>query len=180
MLWCANLIFTCVFSRIFLHKTLSFVKWFAVFLIVGKFTFFSTAMYLNRILICFSVGVITVGVSDENVNTERNPVLGDTLTIIGMLFWAGQLTYEEKYIKKHNVSPILALGLEGFFGLAMTTLLLIIFYFVPIPFDMGQPRNVFEDAIDGFIQLKNCPVLLITFISKIFLKTYLKIKDEWH
>ena len=40
MLWCANLIFTCVFSRIFLHKTLSFVKWFAVFLIVGKFTFF--------------------------------------------------------------------------------------------------------------------------------------------
>ena len=64
-----------------------------------------------------SVGVITVGVSDENVNTERNPVLGDALTITGMFFWAGQLTYEEKYIKEHNVSPIQALGLEGFFWL---------------------------------------------------------------
>ena len=62
----------------------------------------------------FSVGIIIVGVSDENVNTERNPVLGDVLAITGMLFWAGQLTYEEKYIKKHDVSPIYALGLEGF------------------------------------------------------------------
>ena len=44
MLWCANLIFTCVFSRLFLHKTLSVVKWLAVFLIFGKFTFFSTAI----------------------------------------------------------------------------------------------------------------------------------------
>ena len=138
MLWCANLIFTCVFSRLFLHKTLSVVKWFAVFLIVGKFTFFYCYVpQLNFDM--FSVGVIAVGVSDENVNTERNPVLGDTLTIIGMLFWAGQLTYEEKCIKEHNVSPILALGLEGFFGFVTTTLLLVIFYFVPIPFDMGQP-----------------------------------------
>ena len=43
---------------------------------------------------------------------------------------------------------------------------MVISYFVPVPFDMGQYRCVFEDAIDGFVQLGNNPTLLGCFIGK--------------
>ena len=86
-----------------------------------------------------------------------------------MLFWAGQLTFEEKYIKKHNISPVHVLGIEGIFSLTQTTALLVIFYFVHVPFDMGQHRGVLEDAIDGFVQLGNNPALLGCYIGKYLL-----------
>ena len=82
-----------------------------------------------------------------------------------MFFWAGQLTYEEKFIKKHKISPVHVLGIEGLFSLIQTTSLLIVFYFVHVPFDMGQHRGVIEDALDGFVQLGNNPALLGCFIG---------------
>ena len=56
--------------------------------------------------------------------------------------------------------------IEGLFSFSITSLLLVISYFVPVPFDMGQYRCVFEDAIDGFVQLGNNPILLGCFIGK--------------
>ena len=60
-----------------------------------------------------------------------------------------------------------ALGLEGTFSVIILTVLLLAFYFIKVPFDMGQPNGAMEDAIDGFIQLGNNPVLLISYIGKI-------------
>ena len=56
-----------------------------------------------------------MGFSDKGLHhiEGQNAVLGDFLVVSAMLFWAGQLTFEEKFIKKHNISPVHALGIEG-------------------------------------------------------------------
>ena len=81
-----------------------------------------------------------------------------------MVFYAGQLTYEEKFVKKHNIKPLNALGLEGSFSLAILTIMLVVLYFIPVKFDMDQPGGQLEDALDGFVQLGNNPVLLTSFM----------------
>ena len=61
-----------------------------------------------------------------------------------MILWAAQLTYEEKFIKKHNIKPMNALGLEGTFGLVILSLILVACYYIKVPFDMGQPDGQLE------------------------------------
>ena len=48
----------------------------------------------------------------ENINA-KNPVLGDIFMVQAIVFSSGQLTYEEKYVKKHNIQPLHCLGMEG-------------------------------------------------------------------
>ena len=113
------------------------------------------------------VGVVGVGVSDFLFTKEDdglNPLLGDVFALSAMVLWAAQLTYEEKFVKKYKMKPIHALGLKGVFSLVIMTFLLIGFYFLKVPFDMGQPNGVMEDAIDGFIQLGNNYKLLISYL----------------
>ena len=145
----SNLIFACIFGRLFLKKSLPWHKWIGVLIIVG--------------------GVATVGLGDflfEKNKHALNAILGDAFALSAMIFWATQLTYEEKFVKKYNINPIHALGLKGIFSFLILTSLLVGFYFLKVPFDMGQPNGVMEDAIDGFYQLKNNPVLMASYISK--------------
>lgn len=95
----------------------------------------------------------------------QNATVGNILTVIAMFLGACQLTYEEKYVKKYNIKPLNVLGLEGTFSLIMLSLMLVGFYYLRVPFEMGQLDGQLEDAIDGFIQLSNNPVLLVCFIS---------------
>ena len=92
-----------------------------------------------------------------------------------MIFWSGQLTYEEKFVKKHNIKPIHALGLEGFFSLIILSLILVVFNFLKVPFDMGQPDGQMEDVLDGFIQLKNNHILLSCFIGATIMLVFASI-----
>ena len=81
-----------------------------------------------------------------------------------MLFYGGQLTFEEKYVKKYNIMPLNALGLEGTFSLTLLSILLVAFYFIPVQADLGQPGGVLENALDGFVQLGNNSTLLTAYI----------------
>ena len=147
-----QLIFVCIFSRIFLKKSLPWFKWFGVLLVV--------------------LGIVVVGLGDlkqekiqaENINAE-NPVLGDIFMVVAIVFSSGQLTYEEKYVKKHNIQPLHCLGMEGSFSLAILSLLLVVLYFIPVNVDMDQPGGQLADALDGFVQLGNNPVLLASFLG---------------
>ena len=112
-----------------------------------------------------------MGLGDLFVSDEKavNPIIGDAFALCAMAFWAAEMTYLEKYVKKYDVEPMKALGLNGVFSLLILTLLLFGFYFLEVPFDMGQPNGVMEDAIDGFIQLSNNPKLLFSFICKYYI-----------
>ena len=133
----------------------------------------------------FLGGVVTVGIGDLLTENEKgeNAVLGDILALVAMMFFAGQLTYEEKFVKKYNIKPMNAIGLEGSFSFVILSLMLVGFYFIKVPFDMGQPNGVLEDAIDGFLQLGNNSTLIISFIGKSTLKSMqnlvIKIISEW-
>ena len=154
MLTGANLIFVSILSRIFLKKSLTWYKWFAILVI--------------------SVGVIVVGISDmkeegdsgSNMKSEseRNQVLGDVFVVIAMAFYACQLTYEEKFVKKYNIKPMNAIGLEGSFAVTILSVMLVVLYFIPVKFEMDQPGGQLDDAIDGFVQLGNNAILLVSFL----------------
>ena len=115
---------------------------------------------------------MVVGIGDLLTENEKaeNAVLGDILALVAMMFFAGQLTYEEKFVKKYNIKPMNAIGLEGSFSFVILSLMLVGFYFIKVPFDMNQPNGVLEDAIDGFLQLGNNSTLIISFIGKSTLK----------
>ena len=105
--------------------------------------------------------------TDNNDDDTQNATLGDIFAVIAMVLGACQLTYEEKYVKKYNIKPLNVLGLEGTFSLIILSLMLVGFYYLKVPFEMGQPDGQMEDAIDGFIQIGNNPILLVSFISTI-------------
>ena len=151
MLTGTNLIFVSILSRIFLKKSLAWYKWFAILVI--------------------SVGVVVVGISDMKSEEEgsedesrSNPVLGDIFVVVSQTFYACQLTYEEKFVKKYNIKPMNAIGLEGSFAVAILSVMLVVLYFIPVKFDMEQPGGQLDDALDGFVQLGNNPILLLSFL----------------
>ena len=111
---------------------------------------------------------MVVGLGDllNEKNGGDNPLVGDIFSIVSTIFYAAQLCYEEKVLKSYKIKPIIILGYEGVFNLVVSSLMLVGFYFWKVPFDMQQPNGVLENALDGFVQLGNNPVLLIAFISK--------------
>ena len=113
------------------------------------------------------MGVCVVGIGDLCTEEEKahDSLLGDIFALIAMICRAAQMVYEEKFIKKYNIAPMMALGQKGFFCFIMLTIMLVGFYHLKVSFDMGQPNGVMEDAIDGFIQLSNNSKLLVAYIG---------------
>ena len=100
----------------------------------------------------------------EMSDDAQNSTLGDIFAVFANLFGAMQATYEEKYIKKYNIKPLNVVGLKGTFSLIILSFMLVGFYYLKVPFEMGQLDGQMEDAIDGFIQLGNSPILLVSYI----------------
>ncbi len=57
-------------------------------------------------------------------DAARNPFLGDILVVVAQLAAATQFIVEEKYLAKYRVPALLAVGLEGFWGLLICGLAL--------------------------------------------------------
>lgn len=77
------------------------------------------------------------------------------------------MVYEEKFVSKYNVPPLQAVGWEGMFGFTVLGILLVPMYFIHVPKPFGDnPRGVLEDALDGFVQLYNNPLLVCAFTGK--------------
>lgn len=151
MLRGAVIVFTGLLSVAFLNRQLTFIKWFGISFII--------------------VGLAIVGLSDfttsgTNAFGKNNMITGDLLIVMAQIISASQMVYEEKFVSKYNVPALQAVGWEGVFGFLVLGFLLIPFYFihVPPPFS-DNPRGVLEDAIDGFIQLYNNPLLVCAFMG---------------
>jgi len=77
------------------------------------------------------------------------------------------MVYEEKFINKHNVPALQAVGWEGIFGFSTLCLLLFPMYYIPVSSTFqNNPRGVLEDAIDGLIQLSNSLTLSCAVAGK--------------
>jgi len=75
---------------------------------------------------------------------------------IGAQFFAGcAYIYREKFIRKYDIHPLKAAGLEGAFGVLTLSILLVPMYFIHVPkkgifgdISMG-PQHKMEDAVDA-------------------------------
>ncbi|KRX72306.1 Solute carrier family 35 member F6, partial [Trichinella sp. T6] len=133
-------------------------------------------------ILLVTCGLLTVGSADEiqqtnanqnpsdNVPTDWNRVKsGDILVIIAQVIKAIQLTYEEYFIIKYDVSPLVMLCIEGPFGVLLSTAFCISFYFVKAsPILTNDPDGHLENPMEMFNQIFDNCILLVPIISFIF------------
>lgn len=77
---------------------------------------------------------------------------------------------EERYVSGSNVSPLQAVGWEGFFGFITLSILLVPMYFIKVGNAIfNNPDGQIEDAIDGFVQIGNNWQVAVGLSGKCFL-----------
>lgn len=127
MLRGSMVIFTGIISTIFLQTKYNFNQW------------------LSLIVIC--LGITVVGSSNLDNSTD-NTIIGLLLIVSAQIFSAAQYVIEEKLMLKYNVEPLLAVGLEGVFGLITMIIISIIFQI-----------TYYIDTLNGLQQLISFPML---------------------
>ncbi|XP_048453408.1 solute carrier family 35 member F6 [Rhincodon typus] len=153
MLRGAVIIFTGLLSVAFLGRHLTASQWVGIF-----FT------------IC---GLVVVGLADfvsgnnDQGSKLSHVITGDLLIIIAQIIVAIQMVLEEKFVYKHDVHPLRAVGTEGMFGFIILTLLLIPMYYIPVGQFSGNPRGVLEDALDAFCQIGLKPLIFVALLGNI-------------
>ncbi|CAG5927909.1 unnamed protein product [Menidia menidia] len=90
---------------------------------------------------------------------------GDLLIIMAQIIVSVQMVLEEKFVYKHDVHPLRAVGIEGLFGFVVLSLLLIPMYFIHVGGFSDNPRHVLEDAIDAFCQIGNKPLIVLALLG---------------
>lgn len=148
MLRGAVVIFTGIFSVIFLGRKLRPYHWLGMLLVLGG-------------LLC--VGLSNTGGDDDS----KNPALGNTLVIIAQLVVATQMVVEEKLLTKYNVPALQAVGSEGIWGMVGMLLLLILFQNIPGLPGTADPDH-FEDSLDALHRLGDNPIILVATLGNIF------------
>lgn len=140
-------IFTGIFSVIFLGRKLYCFHW------VGMF-----------FVLC---GLALVGMSSMLWPTDdanaKNPTLGNLFVIMAQLVVAGQMVIEEKFVAGYNVPALLAVGLEGFFGFLIVAILVAAMYYVNAPEPLQAPglNGRMEDVIDAVTMIGNSAAIAV-------------------
>ncbi|XP_067390139.1 solute carrier family 35 member F6 [Emydura macquarii macquarii] len=153
MLRGAVIIFTGLLSVAFLGRKLVPSQWLGILVTIA--------------------GLVVVGLADM-VSTSRDEkhnlsevITGDLLIIMAQVIVAIQMVLEEKFVYKHDVHPLRAVGTEGFFGFFILSLLLIPMYYIPAGSFGGNPRGVLEDPLDAFCQIGRRPLIALALAGNI-------------
>ncbi|XP_015270654.1 PREDICTED: solute carrier family 35 member F6 [Gekko japonicus] len=152
MLRGAVIIFTGLLSVAFLRRKLVLSQWLGILVTI--------------------LGLVVVGLADLLSNNDKKHkmsevITGDLLIILAQVIVAVQMVLEEKFVYKHDVHPLRAVGTEGFFGFVILSLLLVPMYYIPGGSFSGNPRKVLEDAIDAFCQIGHVPLIVVALLGNI-------------
>ncbi|XP_030618848.1 solute carrier family 35 member F6 isoform X2 [Delphinapterus leucas] len=93
--------------------------------------------------------------------------VGDLLIIMAQIIISIQMVLEEKFVYKHSVHPLRAVGTEGLFGFMILFLLLVPMYYIPAGSFSGNPRGTLEDALDAFCQVGRQPLIALALLGNI-------------
>ncbi|KAI5948410.1 Solute carrier family 35 member F6 [Manis javanica] len=137
MLRGAVIIFTGLFSVAFLGRRLVLSQWLGILTTIA--------------------GLVVVGLADllskhDDQHKLSDVITGDLLIIMAQIIISIQMVLEEKFVYKHNVHPLRAVGTEGLFGFVILSLLLVPMYYMPAGAFSGNPRGTLEDVPDAFCQ----------------------------
>nr|XP_060610755.1 solute carrier family 35 member F6 [Anolis sagrei ordinatus] len=118
------------------------------------------------------LGLVLVGLADLLSGNGQSHglsqvITGDLLIIMAQVIVAIQMVLEEKFVYKHDVHPLQAVGTEGFFGFVILSLLLVPMYFIPAGEFGSEPRFVLEDALDAFCQIGHRPLIVLALAGNI-------------
>ena len=165
------IIFTAIFSVIFLKNKLYKHHFLALFFVIS--------------------GLMLVGLSSELFPPDNDPecgsggdsktsITGIILVIIAQLFSATQFIVEEKFMKNYKCHPLKAVGWEGIWGASFYLIFLIIFQFIPCGDNWNTDLRkdicsqneageyLLENSIFAFKQMGNDGKLLFYVILYIF------------
>ncbi|XP_004083485.1 solute carrier family 35 member F6 [Oryzias latipes] len=122
--------------------------------------------------ICVTIlGLVVVGLADfisghrDDTHKLSDVITGDLLIIMAQIIVSVQMVLEEKFVYKHDVHPLRAVGTEGLFGFVVLSLLLIPMYFIHVGSFSNTPRQVLEDALDAFCQIGHKPLILLALLG---------------
>jgi drug/metabolite transporter (DMT)-like permease len=166
-------IFTAVFSVVFLKRTVKPYQWLGVCLVL--------------------VGTITVGLQsyvpscksgDGGSNTtDARAMTGNILIILAQIIVATQMVVEEKFLSAYDVPPLQVVGWEGLWGLTILSGVLGIMYVVPTKgTPMCSPNlygngteikgddvcNHVEDTYDALVQFNNNKLIILFTVLNLF------------
>ena len=125
-------IFTAILSTFFLKMVYNVYKWVS--------------------LVVIFIGIVIVGYS--NFEAQNNTILGLLLIILAQIFSACQSVLEEYIMEEYQITPLLAVGLEGVFGIIIISIVSVIF----------QLTDVY-DILKGFEQFVSFPEIYWTSIG---------------
>jgi len=137
-------VFTGLFSRIFLKRVLYTHHWLGMASIIA--------------------GTAVVGLSSVLYGSHSgapDPLLGDVLVIVAQLVAATQMVVEEKFIGKYNVPPLQVVGNEGIWGVTVTTVILFVLYWIP-------PVRKIDNSLDAVLQIYHGHWLVVALLGSIF------------
>jgi drug/metabolite transporter (DMT)-like permease len=151
MLRGALIVFTGVFSVVFLKRKLRVFHWIGILFII--------------------FGLIVVGLqdllapkkSDEDMNRM---LLGNALSVIAQVLTATQMILEEKFLTGKEIAPLEAVGLEGLFGVVVLSSLLYPLSYIKV-FQKGAWVPI-EDPIDAFYQIRNSWQIAMAVVGNVF------------
>ncbi|KAL4630552.1 solute carrier family 35 member F6 [Arapaima gigas] len=153
MLRGAVIVFTGLLSVAFLNRRLVASQWIGILITI--------------------LGLVIVGLADfisgkrDDTHNLSDVITGDLLIIMAQIIAAVQMVLEEKFVYKHDVHPLRAVGTEGFFGFVILSLLLIPMFYIPVGNFSNNSRHVLEDALDAFCQIGNQPMIVVALLGNI-------------
>ena len=150
-----------------------------IFTCTASILFLKNKYYRHHFLgICIVVvGLIIVGVnaalSGSSDEFDSKIVLGIFLVVLSQVFSCMLFISEEKILKKYDVPPLKAVGMEGMWGVACYIILLFIFYFIRCEswFDILKNNVCIEDGKGGELRFENA----IFAFKQIWASTDIKI-----
>ena len=142
-------LFTGAISRIFMKRLLAGHHWIGMLAVV--------------------VGTLLVGLDgvifpSADTGSASNPMLGNLIIVAAQVVVATQMCVEEIFVGGRDVPPLLAVGLEGMFGMGVLSCVLVAMYYLPGVSGLSETRGHLEDSLDALLQLGSGNGILLGFM----------------
>jgi drug/metabolite transporter (DMT)-like permease len=149
----------------------------------GSMVIFSailSILFLKRKLYGFNwlgIGFVTLGLvvvavsclkakTTASTSTTSEELIGILLVVAAQVVQASQIVIEEFLLKNIKADPFLIVGLEGFWGTIVCSILLVPIGHIPDTTQIGKTFH--EDTIDTFDMIGNSNAILFTAILYVF------------
>jgi drug/metabolite transporter (DMT)-like permease len=163
MLRGSMVVFSALFSKLFLKRPLVMAHWVGVGIVVFALLVVAFSALMKPCQPCDLISSSSNGEDLPSTTTQK--VLGTILVVLAQIIQASQIVVEEFLLAEVNLPATLIVGLEGLWGGIVCSIVLIIVHQIPVPYG--------EDSIDTFLMLgKNYTILLTAFAYAIAILCY--------